>query len=158
MRPHRIPKRFRTTDQRFVGGNRVELLRDGVETYPSMLAAIRAAERQVLFEMYWFDSDRTGREFATALAEAAARGVEVAVLYDAVGSIGTRLLNRRDGARGSESPALHPLSLGKIAFDWPAHPPRSPEAAGRGCPHRFTGGINIAMPGFRSRARRRRLA
>jgi cardiolipin synthase len=53
-----------------------------------MLEAIAAAREQILLEMYWFDSDRAGRRFAEALAAAARRGVEVAVLYDAVGSIG----------------------------------------------------------------------
>ena len=81
-----IPRRFRDVVQPFVGGNAVELLRDGVEAYPAMLDAIAAAREQVLLEMYWFDSDRAGRRFADALVAAAARGVEVAVLYDSVGS------------------------------------------------------------------------
>jgi cardiolipin synthase len=83
-----IPRRFRDVAQPFVDGNEVELHRDGVEAYPAMLDAIQGARDQVLLEMYWFDSDRAGRRFAEALMAAAARGVEVAVLYDAVGSIG----------------------------------------------------------------------
>lgn len=51
-----------------------------------MLDAIAAAREQILLEMYWFDSDATGRRFAAALSDAARRGVEVAVVYDAVGS------------------------------------------------------------------------
>jgi cardiolipin synthase len=39
--------------------------------------------------MYWFDSDAVGRRFAAALVEARRRGVEVAVIYDSIGSIGT---------------------------------------------------------------------
>jgi cardiolipin synthase len=91
MAPRRIPRRYRAVDERFVEGNRVELLRDGEQAYPAMLAAIAAANEQILLEMYWFDSDRTGRRFAEALASAAARGVETALLYDAVGSIGVDL-------------------------------------------------------------------
>lgn len=71
----------------FVAGNRVTLLRDGREAFPAMLAAIEGAERQILLEMYWFDSDRIGRRFGLALAAAARRGVEVAVCYDAIGSL-----------------------------------------------------------------------
>jgi cardiolipin synthase len=52
-----------------------------------MLAAIDHASRQVLVEMYWFDSDRIGRRFAEALKAARARGCEVAVVYDSLGSI-----------------------------------------------------------------------
>jgi cardiolipin synthase len=39
--------------------------------------------------MYWFESDSVGRRFAEALLAARSRGVEVAVIYDGVGSIGT---------------------------------------------------------------------
>lgn len=52
-----------------------------------MLEAIRTAEHEILLEMYWFDSDRTGREFAEALMERARAGVCVRVVYDAIGSI-----------------------------------------------------------------------
>jgi cardiolipin synthase A/B len=88
MASRRIPRRYRAVDERFVAGNRVELLRDGREAYPAMLEAIAGAEEQVLLEMYWFDSDRAGRRFADALCAAAARGVETVLLYDAVGSFG----------------------------------------------------------------------
>ena len=81
-----VPRRLRKVQERFIEGNRVSLLRDGAESFPAMLNAISAAERQVLLEMYWFDSDRTGRRFAQALLEARGRGVEVALIYDSVGS------------------------------------------------------------------------
>jgi cardiolipin synthase len=85
-RARRVPRRYRAVAERFVGGNRVKLLRDGAEAFPSMLEAIEGARAQILFEMYWFDSDKTGRRFADALAAAARRGVEVAVIYDSLGS------------------------------------------------------------------------
>jgi cardiolipin synthase A/B len=82
----RIPRRYLGIEERFVQGHRVTLLRDGREAFPAMLADIAAARRQILLEMYWFDSDATGRKFAAALSEAAKRGVEVAVIYDSLGS------------------------------------------------------------------------
>jgi cardiolipin synthase len=66
--------------------NRVQLLRDGAEAYPRMLAAIGAAQHSVLVEMYTFASDETGWSFAKALAARARAGVQVRVLYDAAGS------------------------------------------------------------------------
>ncbi len=87
MAKQRVPLRFREVRGRFVPGNSVRLLRDGREAFPAMLEAIGQAERQVLLEMYWFDSDVIGRRFADALKQAAARGVEVAIIYDSVGSI-----------------------------------------------------------------------
>lgn len=84
----RVPRSLRRVAERFVDENRVELLLDGREAFPAMLAAIRAARRLILLEMYWFDSDAIGRIFAQELSAAAARGVKVAVIYDAIGSIG----------------------------------------------------------------------
>ena len=88
MTKQHVPLRFRKVHGRFVPGNAVRFLRDGREAFPAMLEAIRQAKRQILLEMYWFDSDAVGRRFAAALIEARRRGVEVAVVYDSVGSIG----------------------------------------------------------------------
>ena len=74
--------------EHLVEGNEVRLLRNGSAAYPEMLAAIASAEQQILLEMYWFGSDAIGRRFAAALADAARRGVEVSIIYDAVGSVG----------------------------------------------------------------------
>jgi cardiolipin synthase len=68
-------------------GNRVRLLHDGEQALPAMLLAIQAAQHEILLEMYWFGSDRTGRAFADALAERARSGICVRVVYDAVGSL-----------------------------------------------------------------------
>ncbi|QRN95442.1 cardiolipin synthase B [Archangium violaceum] len=67
-------------------GNACQLLRDGVEAYPAMLAAIRGARRYIHLETYMFISDAVGELFGEALVEAAERGVHVKVLYDALGS------------------------------------------------------------------------
>lgn len=86
MSSQRTPFRLHSWPPRFVDGNAVTLLRDGKEAYPAMLEAIARSREQVLLEMYWFGSDRAGRRFAAALLAARERGVEVALLYDAVGS------------------------------------------------------------------------
>ena len=84
----RVPRSLRRAQELFVASNSVRLLINGREAFPEMLGAINAAKHSVLLEMYWFDSDRVGRTFAAALAEAAQRGVKVAVIYDAIGSLG----------------------------------------------------------------------
>jgi cardiolipin synthase len=71
-----------------VGANRVRFLRDGREVFPAMLDAIARAEREILFEMYWIQGDKAGLRFRDALAAKAARGVDVRVSFDAIGSIG----------------------------------------------------------------------
>ncbi|MDA0785133.1 MAG: phospholipase D-like domain-containing protein [Proteobacteria bacterium] len=70
-----------------VGGNQVELLRNGDEAYPAMIAAIDGATRSVMLSTYIFKRDATGMEFVDALARAQARGVDVRVLVDGVGQM-----------------------------------------------------------------------
>jgi cardiolipin synthase A/B len=140
------PVPFQDPGEHFVAGNRVRLLRNGAAAFPEMLAAIAAAEQQVLLEMYWFDSDKIGRKFAAALAAAAQRGVEVAIIFDAVGSVGASddmfVELERAGARVIE---FNPIAPWKQRFRLSRLTRRD---------HRkilvvdgrlgFTGGINIA--------------
>jgi cardiolipin synthase len=74
--------------ERLCGGNRVELLVGGGATYESMLAAIASAQHSVLLVTYILHGDATGRRFREALIERARAGVDVRLMYDAVGSYG----------------------------------------------------------------------
>ncbi|MFM2295211.1 MAG: hypothetical protein RLZZ350_1624 [Verrucomicrobiota bacterium] len=58
----------------------------GQEIFPAMLDAIRTAEDSVRLESYIFADGKIAREFLVALTEAQARGVDVCVLVDALGS------------------------------------------------------------------------
>ncbi len=69
-----------------VGGNTIRLMQGGDQTYPAMLEAIRGAKRSVALQSYIFDNDQIGVQIAQALIDAHARGVEVRVLIDSVGS------------------------------------------------------------------------
>src|SRR5262249_5063681 len=69
-----------------LAGNRCELLHDGAEAFPAMLAAIRRARSTVRLCTYMFYDDAVGRLFSDELAKAAQRGVDVQVLYDALGN------------------------------------------------------------------------
>ena len=81
----------RVTGSLAVGGNRLKLLKNALESYAAILTCIGSARHHVHAEYYIFRSDPTGRTFATALERAARRGVEVRVLLDAVGSASTDL-------------------------------------------------------------------
>ncbi len=70
-----------------LGGNRLELLKNGEEAYPAMLAAIDAAERMVCLSTYIFKGDETGRAFSDALGRAAERGVDVRLIIDGMGGV-----------------------------------------------------------------------
>ncbi|MER2269548.1 phospholipase D-like domain-containing protein [Methylobacterium oxalidis] len=67
-------------------GNAVQVLRNGDEAYPAMLAAIGAAERSVALSSYIFRDDIVGGAFFDALLAAQAQGAEVRVLIDGIGS------------------------------------------------------------------------
>ena len=65
-----------------VGGNRVRVLRNGVENYPAWEAAIGDARDTVHMEMYIIHPDEVGRRFVDLLAAKAREGVRVRLLYD----------------------------------------------------------------------------
>lgn len=67
-------------------GNRVEVLRNGCQTFPSMLAAIRSATRTIDFSSYIYWPGEVTEEFSDAFMERAAAGVEVNMVLDAWGS------------------------------------------------------------------------
>ena len=71
-------------------GNAAVPLEDGRAAYRAMLQAIRGARHHVHMEMYIFEDDEVGREFARAMAERARAGVKVRLIYDAVGSLRAR--------------------------------------------------------------------
>lgn len=93
LRPELTPARenaaFESTSKASmkVGAHQVRLLHDGAECFGAMFDAIRVAKTEILLEMYWFASDTIGWRIARALMERASEGLEVRVLYDAIGSL-----------------------------------------------------------------------
>lgn len=76
----------RVTGTRATDGNHVQLLTNGDETFPAMLAAIDNAKQCISLDMYKIRMDRVGTLFYQALIRAARRGVRVRFVYDAYGS------------------------------------------------------------------------
>ena len=70
-------------------GNKVDLLVDGPSTYAAMLSAIDAAIDHINMETYIFEDDEIGQQFATVLIAKQENGVQVNLIYDSVGSLGT---------------------------------------------------------------------
>ena len=68
-------------------GNRCTIFHSGDALYGSMIEHVERAEIRVYCEFYMFLSDRTAWRFAEKLAEKAREGVEVRVIYDAIGSL-----------------------------------------------------------------------
>ena len=70
-------------------GNAVQLLQDGPATYRAMFAAIEAARDHINLETYILDDDEVGQRFAQALIAKQGQGVQVNVIRDSVGTLGT---------------------------------------------------------------------
>jgi len=86
-----LGSRFRRATEGIIGvpatqGNRVEVLRNGDEIFPSMLDTIGEAEHTIDFLTFVYWEGEIGRKFAHALADAAERGVRVRVLLDSWGA------------------------------------------------------------------------
>src|SRR5690625_1428716 len=69
----------------FTSGNKVEILKNGIEIFPCMLEAKRNAKERVEFLTYVYWSGETPEEFAAALSKKAQEGVEVYVILDSFG-------------------------------------------------------------------------
>ena len=94
-----------------VVGNRATLLLDGPATYRAMFTAMREARETINIEFYIIQDDEIGREFAAIITERRAAGVEVNVIYDAVGSLTTdRAYFDRLKEAGVRVIAFHPIS------------------------------------------------
>jgi len=95
-----------------VGGNAVEVLLDGPEIFPAMLAAIESARRSITYEQFVYKEAPISLALVRALAERCRAGVSVHVLLDGWGvrwfpaAYRERLL-----AAGCEFAVFRPLSL-----------------------------------------------
>jgi cardiolipin synthase len=69
--------------------NRAVLLQNGPNTYQAMVAAILAATDHINVETYILDDDEVGQRFADVLIERQQAGLQVNLIRDSVGTIGT---------------------------------------------------------------------
>ena len=68
---------------------RVELVPAGPRAWDSLAESIRKAEHSVHLEFYIWRPDATGEKLVELLAERAREGLDIRVLYDHLGSLGT---------------------------------------------------------------------
>jgi cardiolipin synthase len=81
----------------YVASNDITLLETGLAFFPALLAALDAAEHEILFETYIFAEDQTAAAVQAALIRAAGRGVKVRVVVDWFGT-GNKTAKRLCGA------------------------------------------------------------
>jgi len=105
-------------DAELVQGNRAQVLLNGDEIFPAMLAAIRQAKVTITFANFIYEKGDIAREMAEALAERCRAGVGVNVLLDAVGSKNMpkayKETMKRSGCHVASYHSLNPLALKRI--------------------------------------------
>ena len=143
MREEEGWRRYCAWPENALDGNQAELLRDGEDAFPAMLAAIGGAREYVLLEFYHFSDDSIGRAVADLLKEKAREGVAIHLIYDSVGSI----LTERDfflglAAAGVKVAEFRPVIYWKPYWNWIKRDHRKMVCVDGA--QAFVGGFNIA--------------
>ena len=97
-------------------GNSVELLHNGDQIFPAMLAAIKQAKHSVNFEAFLFYSGKVATQFEETLTERARAGVKVRILLDGLGSsvhLDNAVVHRLKAA-GCAFAYYHPLRAWRV--------------------------------------------
>jgi cardiolipin synthase len=78
-----------------VEGNQIDVLQNGDEIFPAMLAAIRSARQTIAIEQYIWSPGKVSEQFIEAVVERARAGVRVHIVVDGLGSIKLRSVDRQ---------------------------------------------------------------
>lgn len=107
------------TDSPLTKGNAVTLLADGHATYAAMFRALEHAKDHIHLESYIIEDDTIGRSFADLLVKKLSQGVQVAVMYDSVGSMNTpAAFFQRLRDAGAQVVEFNPLDPMQSRKDW----------------------------------------
>jgi cardiolipin synthase A/B len=103
-----------------VGGNRVEILLNGEEIFPTKLALIRKARRTINYAQYVFEDGEPAKDIAEAVAERCRAGIKVNVLLDAVGTLAMpaefREQMTKAGCRVESFRPLSPFAIDRVNY------------------------------------------
>jgi cardiolipin synthase len=132
----------RLTEMPATVGNRVEIFTDNHAAFEAIRKAILAARRFIWAEYYIVHDDSTGRRFLELLTERAREGLDVRLLYDAVGSSGLDgdLLEKLQAA-GGRVEAFLPVN--PLRRRWAVHLRNHRKILVADGEVGFTGGMNI---------------
>ena len=84
-----IPSLERIFQTSFSLATQVQLLWKGEESFETIFGAVEEAERLICLQFYIFKNDETGKELSDVLRKKSQEGVNVYLLYDPFGSLGT---------------------------------------------------------------------
>ena len=109
------------TQTRVAGGNTVDLLLNGDQIFPAILAAIRSARTTITYAQYFYESGEMPQQIAEALADRCRAGIRAHVLLDGFGAFTMPAAYRKTMTdAGCEVVTFRPLSplvvLGPFGF------------------------------------------
>lgn len=78
---------YRNSNSILTGHNRVKLFLDGQKKFDALLEDISLAEKSIHMEYFIWRSDSLTKRFKKVLTQKVQEGVEVRILYDAIGSV-----------------------------------------------------------------------
>ena len=73
----------------FAPGNSIQILKNGDSAFTEVFRAIEKAQRRVCLEYYIFHDDETGWGLAELLGRKSREGIEIYLIYDHLGCLGT---------------------------------------------------------------------
>lgn len=127
-------------------GNTARLLVDGPATFAAMKAAIGRTRHRLFLESYIMEDAGVAAEFGELLRQRAADGVQVALMYDSVGSIGSdpKFFAALEAA-GIAVCAYNPVNPLKRPGYWGINQRNHRKLLVADADIAFTGGINISQ-------------
>lgn len=129
----------------FTTGNAVRALIDGPQTLDAIGTAIDGAKHHIHFETYIFADDEVGRRVADQLIRKRGEGIEVRVLYDALGSVSTPAAFFDElRQKGIEVLAFRPLTPVNTLLFWKLNNRDHRKIIVVDGRIGFTGGINVS--------------
>lgn len=149
------------TGRPLIAGNNVTLLFDGPKIIAAMAAAVAAAKDTINLETYLFDQDPLGLKFADLLIAKQKEGVQVSIIYDCVGTLGTpQAFFDRMGEAGIRLLPYNPVSPFRRLGRWRINNRDHRKILVVDGKVAFTGGVNLTAAYarsslFRSRAKNR---
>jgi cardiolipin synthase len=99
---------FQEGCSRLTGTNLLQLLENGEQKFPQLIADLKAAKQTIHMEYYTFKFDQIGYQLAEIMIQKAKQGVKVRFIYDDYGSLGIeKSVLQRMRSHGIEA---HPFS------------------------------------------------
>lgn len=130
----------------FSANNRVVLFKRGTEKFADLFCAIRQARHSIHCEYFNFRNDSISKALFTLLAEKAAEGVEVRVLFDGFGNSSNNRPLRRSHLKRLRASGIEIYEFDPVRFPWfnhVLHRDHRKIVVIDGCVA-YTGGMNVA--------------